>query len=109
MMRFDNPIHHLGGSNVPNFLSDPPTYAILLYAIAAMIAIAVWYRRRDRKSQAAMIAVLAIVAALIFVSYKFESPREEAIRRVNGVIDAMNRFDAGQAFEHVSEIGRAHV
>ena len=103
MMGLRDPIHHLGGSHVPNFFSDPPTYAILLYAIAAMIAVAVWYRRRDRKSHVAMIAVLAIVAALIFVSYKLESPREEAIRRVNGVIDAMNRFEAGQAVEHVSE------
>ena len=102
-MGLDDPIQHFGGSTVPNFLSDPPPVVFVLYAIAAMIAVAVWYRRRDRKSQVAMIASLAILAILVFLSYKFESPREEAIRRVNDVISAMNRFDSGLALEHVSD------
>jgi hypothetical protein len=88
---------------MPTVLSDPAPVLLVIYAIAALVALGVWYRRRDRKSQIALAATLAIVAALIGLSVWFESPREVAIRRVNGVIAAMNRYDTGAAVEHVSD------
>ena len=88
---------------MPTVFSDPAPVLLLVYAIAAILALGVWYRRRDRKSQLALAATLAIVAALVGLSVWFESPREVAIRRVNGVITAMNRYDAGAAMDHVSD------
>lgn len=103
MMGLDDPIHHLGGSNVPNFFSDPSPLWHLIYILAAMIAVFMWYRRRDRKSQIALIATAIITGSLLFISYWFESPREQAIKRVNGVIHGMNQFNTGLAVEHVSD------
>ena len=88
---------------MPTVLSDPAPVYLVVYALAALVALAVWYQRRDKKSRKAMIAMVSIVVLLFFFSFWFESPREKAIGRVHAVIAAMNRFDSGQAVEHVSD------
>ena len=88
---------------MPTVLSDPAPVYLVVYALAAMLALAVWYQRRDRKSRNAMIGIVSVVALLYFFNFWFESPREKAIGRVHGVIAAMNRFDSGLAVEHVSD------
>jgi hypothetical protein len=88
---------------MPTVLSDPAPVYLVVYALAAMIALAVWYQRRDPKSRNAMIGVVSIVALLFFFNFWFESPREKAIGRVHGVIAAMNQYDSGLAVTHVSD------
>jgi hypothetical protein len=88
---------------MPNFLTDPSPTMQFLAIIGLVIAIAVWYRYRDKKTLIAMIIVTAVVATLFTISWFWKSPREHAIDRATAITNAMNRFDLGRALENVSD------
>lgn len=88
---------------MPLVLADPPPFLTITILLATLVTVFVWWRNRSRKSLVAL-AVAAIIAVAFFViSWRWESPREQAYRRVQGVIDAMNRYDTGAALAHVSD------
>ncbi|QEL20068.1 hypothetical protein [Limnoglobus roseus] len=67
---------------MPTFLSDPSLSLYGLLAVVFIVALAVWYRRRDRKSLIAAGVTGLLLFGLCLIDLTFESPREEATRRV---------------------------
>jgi hypothetical protein len=88
---------------MPHFLSDPPAFLTLVVVLAILATGFVWWRNRSRTTQIAFVIAVIIGLAFFVISWRWESPREQAHRRVQGVIDAMNRYDAGSAMPHVSD------
>ncbi len=86
---------------MPTFLSDPSPVLYLVLAVLVFITGAVWFNRRDRKSLAVFLGCIAIAAAVFLLDHFFESPREEAVRRVLAMARAA---DARQPEEFVAHI-----
>ncbi len=88
---------------MPTFLSDPSdTFYILLF-VMALIAIVVWLRSRDKKTQFGAIAGVVIFALFILCDQAFDSPREEAVQRVEAITAALNERNADLMLSYVSD------
>jgi hypothetical protein len=88
---------------VPNLLADPPTTVYLLLAAAAAVAVVVWYRRQTRRTALAAGGLVAALGLLYLLDTLFESPREEAVRRVMVMADAATAVDTGRFVEQLSK------
>jgi hypothetical protein len=88
---------------VPNILSDPSLSLYLVLAVTFVIALAVWYRRRDRKTLLAALALGLLVLGLYLVDVSFESPREQANRRVQLMAVAATARDPERFVEQLSD------
>jgi hypothetical protein len=88
---------------VPTFLSDPSLSLYLVLAVAFVIALAVWYRKRDRKSLLAALAFGLLVLGLYLIDASFESPREQANRRVLAMAEAATARDPARFVEQLSD------
>lgn len=88
---------------MPTFLSDPSdTFYVLLF-VMALIAIVVWLRSRDKKSQFGAIAGVILFALFIICDQAFDSPREESMKRVEDMVAALNERNADLLRAHVSD------
>lgn len=88
---------------MPTFLSDPSdTFYILLF-VMALIAIVLWLRSRDKKTQFGAIAGVAIFALFIICDQAFESPREESVMRIEDISKAINDRNGDLLSSFVSE------
>lgn len=88
---------------MPSFLSDPsPTIFLLLIAAAAGAG---WYafREQTRKSLRPLAVVLGLLLLLFVLDFAFESPREEATRKIQEMADAASNQQPDKFVEHVSE------
>jgi ABC-type nickel/cobalt efflux system permease component RcnA len=88
---------------VPAFLSQPPTALYLVLAVGFVIALAVWYRRRDKKSLLAMSGFGAILLGIYLVDRSAESPREQANRRAQAMAEAATAQDRARFLEQLSD------
>lgn len=88
---------------MPTFFSDPSLSLYLVLAVAFVIALAVWSRKRDRKSLLAALAFGLLLLALVLVDRSFESPREQANRRVQLMADAATARDPDRFVEQLSD------
>lgn len=88
---------------MPTFLSDPPFVVYALLVIAAAVCIAVWLNRRDVKGRLAVATALALLIAVIVIDRLFESPREEAVRRVQAMARAADQRDPEGFLSHVAD------
>ncbi len=88
---------------MPNFLSDPSASLYLVLAVGFVIALAVWIRRRDRKSLVAVALIGLPLLALALLDFSFESPREQANRRVQLMADAATARDPDRFVEQLSD------
>lgn len=78
---------------MPTLLSDPPGVVYLLLFTAGVISGAVAFRRQDRRSVGVFLALVVTIAALGLIDLGFESPREEAVRRVQAMALAVHQKD----------------
>jgi hypothetical protein len=88
---------------MPDWLIDPSSSTYLLLAAAAAGAAFYWFRTQTRKSALIAGAVLALVAAWVGLAVAVESPREEAVRRIEAMVAAANRFDPAGVLPQISE------
>jgi len=88
---------------MPTFLSDPSDIFYVLLFVMALIAIVVWLRSREKKSQFGAIAGVVIFALFIICDQAFDSPREEALQRVNDISKAINDRNADLVKSYVSD------
>lgn len=91
---------------MPTFLSDPPVVVYLVLAAVAIITGVVWLNRRTRKSLAVFLGVFAFVAVVLLIDRLFESPREEAVRRMQAMIHAADRVDPEAFAGHLADTVR---
>jgi hypothetical protein len=88
---------------MPTLLSDPSNAVYLVLVIFAVIAGVLWVRNRDRRSLVVLL-VAAVLFGLVFLCDRlWESPREEAVRKVREISAAVNAGDANKFLANVSD------
>lgn len=88
---------------MPSWLSDPSPTLYVTLVIAAIIGGGVWFRSQTRNSRLAAIG-LAVVLAVVFVfDSAVESPREESVRKVAVIVDAVNDRRPDDLLANVSD------
>lgn len=87
---------------MPTFLSDPSLALYALLAVTLIVALAVWSRRRDRKSLLAASISAALLLGLYLIDVSFDSPREEATKRVEAMAAAATAADPARFVEQLS-------
>ena len=88
---------------MPTFLADPPQGLYLFLAAALIITGLVWLNRRNRKSLTAFLVVLGLTAVFLLVDRLFESPREEAVRRTQAMVQAADKVDPDSFVAQVAD------
>lgn len=75
---------------------------MLLAAVAAGAAV-YWYRVQTRRGALIVAAALAIVGLVALIDFLEESPREEAVRRMEEMIAAANQYRPAGVLPHLSD------
>ncbi len=88
---------------MPTFLSDPPDSIYLILGAIALVAAAIWFNRRDRRSQAVVGGSLALLLLLFIVDRLAESPREEAVRRALAMVKAADTQNPDAFLSHIAD------
>ncbi|MBA4066729.1 MAG: hypothetical protein C0501_24090 [Isosphaera sp.] len=88
---------------MPDFLSDPPRTVLLALGVAAVVAGAVWFGRRTRRTLAVFLGLAATVVVLVLLDRLFDSPREEAVGAVEAMVRAANARDATAFASHIAD------
>ncbi|HVL12158.1 MAG TPA: hypothetical protein VM529_06315 [Gemmata sp.] len=88
---------------MPTFLSDPPPALYLVLAAAVFITGGVWFNSRTRRAAAALGTVALSLALLFLIDRLVESPREEAVRRAQAMVQAADARDPEAFLSHVAD------
>ena len=88
---------------MPTALSDPSQTLYLILVVVAIVTGAVWFRNRSRSSRFNFGIAAAVLAALFLIDWFFESPREEAVSRIQQISTAINERDFERMLTHFSE------
>jgi hypothetical protein len=88
---------------MPTFLADPPQVVIVLLVAGLLVTGLIWLNRRGRKVAIAFLVLLALTCLVVLVDRLFESPREEAVRRVQAMVAAADHHDPDAFVAHVAD------
>lgn len=88
---------------MPTLLSDPSAVTYTLAGVALAGALFAWWRSRARNALVAVGVAAALLVTLAASDQFFESPREEAVRRVLLMGDAANARDWAGVGSHVDD------
>jgi hypothetical protein len=88
---------------MPAILSDPPFALYALFVVAVVACGAVWVNKRDKRSGAAFLVSVGLLAGLFLLDRLFESPREEATRRVQEMARAADARNPDAFLSHVAD------
>src|SRR6185312_1811587 len=88
---------------MPTFLSDPaPAFYLVLLAFVVITA-AVAGRNQDRRSIIRFAIALAALLVVYGIDKAVESPREEAVRRIQAMADAADAKNPDRFVEHLAD------
>jgi hypothetical protein len=93
---------------MPTWLSDPSNATYLILVIFAVVAGVLWARNRDRRSLVVLLVAAALFGLVFVCDRLWESPREEAVRKVREISEAVNARDANKLLADVSDSFRYH-
>jgi hypothetical protein len=88
---------------MPTFLADPPPAVYVTLILALLVVGGLWVRYRRRVLLLAATLVLACLLLVGLVAALTESPREQAVRKVKDMAQAVSSQDWAKFSEHVSE------
>ena len=88
---------------MPTLLSDPPFAVYLAFVLAAIVCGAVWINRRTSKALLVFATSLLLLGGLFLLDRLFESPREEAKRRVEAMAKAADARDVDAFLANVAD------
>jgi hypothetical protein len=88
---------------MPYWLVEGDTTLYFVLASVGLICVAVWWRTRRRGYAVAAGAAAVAILGLSLLDRLIESDREQMIRKVQEVADAISHRRLDRAFEHVSE------
>jgi hypothetical protein len=87
---------------MPTWLSDPESTTYLLLLVLLVVLSGIWFRNRNRAVGIAAAIVGALALTLLLCDHLVESPREEAVRKIEAMRVAFNAKNWNQFAEHVS-------
>ena len=88
---------------MPTFLSDPSPVVLVAFGVVVLAVGGLWVRYRTRALLAAFAVLLVLLVGWVAAALLAESPREEAVRRVNAMADAVTKKDWAKFGENVSK------
>ena len=88
---------------MPTVIADPPQTIYLLLAAAVIVSGLVWFNRRGRRPLYVFLGVLAVTLIVVLLDRVFESPREEAVRRVHAIMAAADQRDPEAFASHLAD------
>lgn len=88
---------------MPTFLSDPPQTLYLVLGAVLVVTAAVAARKQDRKSLIPAGVALGVLLLLLLLDRMVESPREEAVRRLEAMVHAADARNADAFIAHVAD------
>ena len=88
---------------MPTIVADPPQTLYLLLAAAIIVSGLVWFNRRGRRPLHVLLGVLAVTVFIVLLDRVFESPREEAVRRVHAIMSAADQRDREAFVVHFAD------
>lgn len=88
---------------MPLFISEPPIIALMTLGVMALVLGGLWLRYRRKLLLAAAALLLVLLAVWVALGLIYESPREEAVRRVSDMAAAVTAKDWAKFGENVSE------
>ncbi len=88
---------------MPTFLSDPTLGVYLALLLVAIVGVGVWFRKRTRVTAVFAAVTVGLLLALFGIDRAFESPREEAVRRVGVMATAANARNWPAVGTHIAE------
>ena len=88
---------------MPTFLSDPPFSVYLVLVAVVLVAFAVWFSNRSRRSLAVLAGASALLAVVFLIDMLFESTREEAVRRAQAMVKAADARDTEAFVSHIAD------
>ena len=88
---------------MPTFLADPPPAVYVTLILALLVVGGLWVRYRRRVLLLAAALVVACLLLVGVIATLTESPREQAVRKVNELAEAVSSQDWAKFSEHVSE------
>jgi hypothetical protein len=84
-------------------LADPPRAIYLVLAAALITSALIWLNRRGRRALISLSVLSAVTALFVLCDQLFESPREEAVRRVQAMMAAADHRDPDAFASHLAE------
>lgn len=88
---------------MPTFLSDPPQTVYLLLGAVLVVTAAVAARKQDRKSLVPFGIALGVLLLVLLLDRALESPREEAVRRVQAMAHAADTRNPDAFVAHIAD------
>jgi hypothetical protein len=88
---------------MPTFLSDPTRNLYLLLLVAVVVATAIWLQSRRRNALIAMGVSLGLLLTVYLIDRAVESPREQAIRKMQELAEATQKNDGPNITKQFSE------
>jgi hypothetical protein len=88
---------------MPTVIADPPQTIYLLLAAGVIVSGLVWFNRRGRRPLYVFLGVLAVTLLVVLLDRVFESPREEAVRRVHAMMAAADQRDPESFASHLAD------
>lgn len=88
---------------MPEILTDPPTSWYLLLLLLVLVCGVGWLYRRQRPWLYLLLSSLLLLLLLFIVDRFWESPREEAVRRMQAIVAAVQRRDPEGCVLHVAD------
>ena len=88
---------------MPTFLSDPTLGVYLALLLVAIVGVGVWLRNRTRRTAIFAAVAVGLMLTLFGIDRAFESPREEAVRRVGAMAAAANARNWQAVGTHMAE------
>jgi hypothetical protein len=88
---------------MPTFISDPSEAVFVVLVVATAVIGFVWFNWRTRRTLIAFVVALAILSLIVLIDWLVESPREEAVRRVQAMATAADTRDTEAFVSHLAE------
>ncbi len=87
---------------MPTLLSDPPPILYLLLIVGAIVGVCFAYSKQDRRAFRIAGITVGLLLLVFLLDLFFESPREEATRKVQAMAAAATAANGDGFVEHVS-------
>jgi hypothetical protein len=86
-----------------DWLTDPSPTLYVILVIAALVGAGLWVRYQNKKTRVAAVVLVAALVLVFVVDLLVESPREQCVRKVAAIVDAVNARRPDDLLLHVSD------